>query len=991
MAEIQPFDPNQQVDFNHASFNLLMQNRIHRILLICSNYDAFMLEEDGRIDEQIFNEYVSLNLRYPPVFIQVNSAKQAFDVLKREQIDLVIEMLNIADIDTFELAKQIKKGFPEIPIVVLTHFSREVSLRLQNEDTSAIDYVFCWLGNANLMLAIIKLIEDQMNVKHDVKNVGVQTILVVEDSVRYISTILPSIYKVVLKQSREFMKEALNEHQKMLRMRGRPKILYAKTFDEAIELYHKYKQNMLGVVTDVSYKKNNKRDTESKQGLQLCRIVKRDDEHMPVLLQSSDGSNEKLAHSMNAGFIHKHSKTLSLDLRDYIIKNFAFGEFIFFDPENMEEIARAEDLQSMQQQILKVPDRVLRYHSSRNDLSKWLNARALFPIAQLFKMFSVEDFSSIKEIRAYIYEAISSFRLSKGRGIIAQFNKDTYDEFTIFSRIGDGSIGGKARGLAFIDLLIKKYNMYSKFMDVLITIPRTVVLSTDIFDDFMEENNLYTIGLSSLPDEDILQKFVEAPLPDRLIEDLESFCSVSDKPIAVRSSSKLEDSHYQPFAGIYATYMIPNLKNNQNLTLDLLTKAIKSVYASVYYKSSKAYMMATSNVIDEEKMGIILQEVCGNSYNDIYMPAISGVARSINFYPIHPEKSTEGIANIAFGLGKYIVDGGTSIRFSPKHAQKILQLSTPQMALRDTQKAFYALDMKPESFIPSTNDGINIKRLRIREAEAIPVFKTISSTYDMHDNQIKDGPFHKGKKLITFSNILNHKMFPLPEILEELLEIGHKEMNNPIEMEFAVDMTPKEKKGVVFNFLQIRPIVDNDQSIKIKMDNIKPEECIIYSRSSLGNGVFENIADIVYVKPESFNAAHSQKIAGDIEAINDKFIKEKKHYLLVGPGRWGSADPWLGIPVKWPHLSEARVIVEAALENYQIDPSQGTHFFHNLTSFGVGYLTVNPTMNEGVYNTNFLKEQPAAYEDEYLRHIQFEKPLVIKIDARSGTGIVKIE
>ncbi|HYX08129.1 MAG TPA: PEP/pyruvate-binding domain-containing protein [Bacteroidales bacterium] len=977
-----------KIDFNHTSFNLLMQKRIHRVLLICSNYDAFMLEEDGRIDEQIFNEYVSLNLRYPPVFVQASSAKEAFDILKRDQIDLIIEMLSIGDIDTFELANRIKKEYNSIPIVVLTHFSREVSLRLQDEDLSAIDYVFCWLGNADLLLAIIKLIEDRMNVEYDVEQVGVQTLLVVEDSVRFVSTILPNLYKIILKQSRDFMKEALNEHQKMLRMRGRPKILLAKTYDEAINYWEKFKNNMLGVITDVSYKKNNKRDQETKQGLELCRIIRADDEHMPVLLQSSDSTNEKYAGEMNAGFLHKNSKTLSIELRNYIIRHFAFGEFIFRDPDTLDEVARAADLQSLQHLVLKIPDKVLIYHTGRNDISKWLNARALFPIAQLFKYLSVEDFNNVDDIRTYIYEAISGFRISKGRGIIAKFDKNSYDEYTMFSRIGEGSIGGKARGLAFINSIIKKHKIFNKYKDVIITIPRTVVIGTDIFDEFMEMNDLYKTGLSNLSDEQILAKFIEAKLPGRLHQDLYAFISVVENPIAIRSSSKLEDSHYQPFAGIYSTYMIPNIKNNNTLMILMLSNAIKSVYASVYYKSSKAYMTATSNVIDEEKMGIILQEVCGRPYADIFLPAISGVARSINFYPISPEKPGDGIANIAFGLGKYIVDGGMSIRFSPKFPKKVLQLSSPQMSLRDTQKIFYALDLNYDSFQPSTDDGINIKKLRLRDAGKIPTFKYAASTYDFENNMVKDGINKSGKPIITFSNILNHNIFPLPDILQTLLEIGQKEMNNPIEIEFAVDLDTPKNEPTVFNFLQIRPIVDNDQSISFKLDNVKPEETIIYSKSALGHGVFENIFDFVYVRPDNFNAAKSPDIARAIEKINEKYLEENRNYVLVGPGRWGSNDPWLGIPIKWPHISEARVIVESGLDHYRIDPSQGTHFFQNLTSFRVGYLTINPFIKDGFYDIDFLGNQPAFFENEFIRVVRFTHPLNIKIDARNNIGVI---
>jgi DNA-binding NarL/FixJ family response regulator len=983
------FYTNQQdhlkIDFNDTSFNLLMQKRIHKVLLIASSYDAFMLEEDGRIDEQIFNEYVALNLRYPPIFVLANSEEEAFEIMRNDSIDLVITMLRLGGNDTFILANQLKGNYPNVPIVVLTPFSREVTLRLEREDLSAIDYVFCWLGNADLLLAIIKLIEDKMNAQYDVEVVGVQTILLVEDSIRYISAYLPNIYKIIFKQSKEYMREALNEHQKMLRMRGRPKILLATDYEEAVDLYEKYKYNLLGVISDISYKRNGEKDKQA--GIRLCKKVRDDDEFMPFLLQSSDEENRKYAKEMNAGFIHKYSKTLSIELRNYIIRQFAFGGFVFKDPKTQKPIGKATDLQELQQMILNVSDASLEYHASRNDLSKWLNARAIFPIAQLFKYIKLSDFPSLDDMRTYIYRAISSYRMSKGRGVIAKFDKNSFDEYLIFSRIGDGSIGGKARGLAFVNSIIKKNNIFNKFKDVIVTIPRTVVLSTDIFDEFMEENDLHSVGMSDISDDEILQAFIQAKLPSRVYQDLYAFISVIQNPIAIRSSSKLEDSHYQPFAGIYSTYMIPKTENS-TLMIKMLSDAIKCVYASVYYKSSKAYMAATQNVIDEEKMGIVLQEVCGSKYGGRFYPTLSGVARSINFYPIEPEKSNEGIVNIAYGLGKQIVDGGISLRFSPKHPQKIIQLSSPEMALRDTQKSFYALDMCPSKFNPSVDDGVNLLKLDVKEAEKDASLKYAASTYDFQNHQMRDGTFYDGRRVITFANVLKHNVFPLAEVLDSLLEIGQQEMSNPIEIEFAVDLNVPKGQPVIFNFLQIRPIVDTDQENNIDLEEVQTDDAIIYCEQALGNGKITEIHDFVYVKPEAFEAMSSKKIAADIGKLNEQFINEQKHYVLVGPGRWGSSDPSLGIPVKWSQISQARVIVESGLEDYRIDPSQGTHFFQNLTSFHVGYFTINPFLGDGYYDTEYLSTKEAKYEDEYIRHVQFEEPIEVHIDGKHNKGAV---
>ena len=976
----------QKYDFTDTSFDLLMQKRIHRVLIICSNYDNYMLEEDGRIDEQIFNEYVSLNLRYPPSFVQTDNAEDAFRILQEDKIDLVISMLSLRGTDVFALAKLIKAKYEKIPIVVLTYFSREVSLRLEGEDLSAIDYVFCWLGDASLILAIIKLIEDKMNADHDIESIGVQAIIIVENSIRYISSYLPNIYRIVLLQSLDFQREALNEHQRMLKMRGRPKILLANNYNDALDLYKKYKYNVLGVISDISYKKDNVNDENA--GIELCKAVMADDDKVPFLIQSSSSVHKKTAEELGAGFINKYSKSLSLELRNFIIQNLAFGPFVFKNPDTMEPIAIATDLHSLQQKLLTIPDKTLEFHATRNHFSKWLNARALFPVAQMFKYIRKEDFETMDEMRRFLYVAISSFRLGKGRGVIAKFDKSSYDEYQVFSRIGDASIGGKARGLAFINRIIKTHKLFNQFPGVLITIPRTVVLSTDIFDEFMDHNNLYSVALSDLPDEEILNRFLIAELPGRVYQDFYAFLSVSrNYPIAVRSSSKLEDSHYQPFAGIYSTYMMPRHPENK-MMVKMLSDAIKEVYASVYYKGSKAYMTATANVIDEEKMGIILQEVCGNRHGDIFYPTISGVAQSINYYPIGSEKASDGIASIAFGLGKLIVEGGLSLRFSPKHYKKILQLSSAETALRDTQKEFRALDMRIDSFVPSTDDGVNILKLGINDVNNDGGMKYVASTYDYNNNILRDGINHPGKRIITFANVLQNKLFPLADILSTLLDLGQKEMNNPIEIEFAANLETPPGAPKIFNFLQIRPIVHTDETSFINLANIKPEQTIIYSESALGNGTFKGVSDLVYVKPESFNPAKNKDIAGDIERINIEFVKKGAGYVLIGPGRWGSTDPWLGIPVRWPQISAARIIIESGLKNYRIDPSQGTHFFQNLTSFRIGYFTVNPFIKEGFYDVEFLNSINSRFENEYIRHISFERPLEIMVDGKNHKGVI---
>lgn len=972
--------------FIDTSFNLMMQQRVYQVLLISSTYDSFMLEEDGRIDETIFLEYVSLNLRYPPQFIKVTSEIEAMQVLAANRVELVISMLNIEKTDTFDLAIRIKERFPKIPIVVLTPFSREVNLKLAEKDLSAIDYVFSWLGNADILLAIIKLIEDRMNVEVDFKQ-GVQAILLVEDSIKFYSSYLPNMYKILLKQSKTFMSEGLNEHQKMLRMRGRTKILLATNYEEAVSMWDKYKNNLLGIITDISFTRNG--ETDKTAGIKFVEKVRTEDAYMPILFQSTDTEYEVLAQEMKVGFLNKLSKTLSIELRNYINEYFSFGDFVFIDPKNGREITRAVDLKSLQEKIFEIPDDSLMYHMERNHFSKWLNARALFPIAEMFREVSAEEFADdMDAAKRYLFDSITAYRINKAKGVIADFDRDRYDEYLQFARIGEGSIGGKARGLAFLDSLIKRNRLTFKYDDVVITIPRTVVLGTDVFDEFMEDNGLYEIALSDRSDKEILARFVKSRLPFRIHEDLYRFISCISNPVAIRSSSLLEDSHYQPFAGIYSTYMLPNIKFNDRIMIDKLSEAIKSVYASAYFKDSKSYMAATLNMIDEEKMAIVLQEVTGRQYAERFYPAISGVARSINFYPIAPEKPEDGIANIAFGLGKYIVDGGNGLRFSPKYPKKILQLSTPELALSGTQKHFYALDLKPESFSPNTDDRVNLLNLRIKDAEGDQALRLVASTFDYESHQLKEGTMYDGKRVITFSQQLNHGTFPLAEILHEVLEIGQREMNKPVEIEFAVNLDMPRGEPKVFSLLQIRPIAGRDETIHIKPEEIDPQKMLLISNTALGNGIIKGVRDIIYVKPSEFNAAKSQEMAQRLERLNDDFVTAKKNYVLVGPGRWGSSDPWLGIPVKWPQISAARLIVESGLEHYRIDPSQGTHFFQNLTSFRVGYFTINPYINDGFYDVDFLDKQPAAYEDEYLRHVAFETCIRIEIDGKKNFGVV---
>ncbi len=974
------------IRFSETPFDSLMQQRIHRVLIVCSEYDSFSLEEDGRIEEQIFNEYVSLNLRYPPRIMHADTAEQALKKMQKNYIDLVITMLNVGQkFDAFEFAKEIKRKYPGKPVVVLTPFSREVSLMLSNEDLSGIDYVFSWLGSADILLAIIKLLEDKMNVERDIRT-GVQVILLVEDSIRYYSGYLTNMYKILLVQSKKFMKEGLNEHQQMRRMRGRPKIMLAKNYEEAVEIYNKYKNNILGIISDTKFPRHGKIDPDA--GIRFLSKIKKDNRFLPLLLQSSNIENKKRAKEIKVGFIHKYSENLALELKNFMNLYFAFGAFQFIDPKTKTVIRKAYNLKEVHDSIKEIPDDSFRYHIDRNHLSKWLYARALFPLADFFVRLNIQDFKGgLSEIRKFIYDNIANFRKSQSRGVIAEFDKEHFDDSIIFSRIGQGSLGGKARGLAFLDSLIKKHPELDKYENTIIKIPKTVVISTEIFDNFMEDNNLYPFALENKSNQEILERFVASEIRQETKDDLKTFLDIIKKPIAVRSSSVLEDSHYQPFAGVYSTYMLANSADSETNLAQLLT-AVKSVYASVFFKETKAYIKATKNLIDEEKMGIVMQEVCGTTYENRFYPTFSGVARSVNFYPIEDEKPEGGIVNVALGLGKHIVEGKRTLRFAPDHPKKILQLSSPDMALRETQKTFFALDLSPESFKASIDDSINYKLYRIKQAEKDESIYEISSVYDFHDNILKEGRIYEGKRIITFANVLKHNSFPLANIVKDVMKICENAMNNPVEIEFAVNLNPENSPYKFLNLLQIRPIVEEIIEDEIDFSEIEIKDSIIYAEKALGHGVIKNIYDIIYVKPDNFDSANNMNTTKIIETLNNKLIEENRNYILAGPGRWGSSDPWLGIPVVWSQISAARLIVESGLENYQIEPSQGTHFFQNLTSFKVGYFTINPFKKDGFWDLNFLSDEKAVYEDKFVKHIRFKNELLIKIDGKKSKGVV---
>ncbi len=984
-----------------VTFVNLMMRHIYNVLIVANPYDAFMLEDDGRVEEKIYNEYAQLGLRYPPTFTQVSTIEEAEKILNSTKIDLVICMPGNADNDAFTVARSIKQKFPDIHCVVLTPFSHGISKRMENEDLSIFDYVFCWLGNTNLILSIVKLIEDRMNIDHDIQAAGVQMILLVEDSIRFYSSILPNLYNYILQQSQNFATEALNRHAATLRMRGRPKVLLARTYDEAMQLYEKYKDNCLGVISDVRFPIHahpehqgamggNKEEKDPEAGFKLLEVIRREDEYVPLIMESAESFNRERAEKEGFKFVDKNSKMLSVDLRHLMEEHMGFGDFIFRDPKTHQEIVRIHTLKELQDNIFKIPADSMLYHVSRNHISRWLCARAIFPVSNFLKHVTWHKLQDVDAHRQIIFDAIVQYRHMKNLGVVAVFDRGKFDRYAHFARIGDGSLGGKGRGLAFLDNIIKTHPDFNRFGGATVQIPKTVVLCTDVFDQFMERNNLYDIALSDAPDEVILHHFLEAQLPDSYIADFFTFFEATHSPIAIRSSSLLEDSHYQPFAGIYSTYMIPNLDDKYEM-LRMLAAAIKSVYASVYYRDSKAYMTATSNVIDQEKMAVVLQEVVGQNHGDRYYPTMSGVLRSLNYYPVGEEKAEEGIASLALGLGKYIVDGGQTLRVSPWHPHQIMQLSEMETALRETQTRFYALDMKRDVGSDfKVDDGFNILNLRVKEAEKDGALRYIASTYDPYDQIIRDGVYEGGRKVISFCGVLQQDVFPLPEIMQMSMRYGAEAMRRPVEIEFACNLNA-DRTGD-FYLLQIRPIVDSKQTLVEDVAALPDDECLLRSHRSLGHGIVDDVSDVVYVKYDNhFTAMNNPAVAADIERINRQMIDEGRGYVLIGPGRWGSSDPWLGVPVKWPHISAAKVIVEVALKNYRVDPSQGTHFFQNLTSFGVGYFTVdtNQSVDQGgMVRKDILDTMPAVEETEYVRHVRFDRPLRILMDGTKQEGAI---
>ena len=977
-----------------TDYQSLIKFRIRKILMICSNYDAFILEEDGQIESQIYREYIDLNISNPPQFVWVQTSAQAREVLNTVVgIDMVICMYNVGDKEIFSLAKELKEEGRSLPFVLLTHFSKEVYRRLALMDTSAIDYMFSWHGNADLIMAIIKLFEDLKNADDDILNVGVQAILLVEDSVRYYSTYLPEIYKMILKQSNEFMKETLNLQQRKFRKRSRPKILLATNLDDAMAMYSKYKSNLLGVISDVGFavhKGDRPEDEKLDAGLDLVNHIRQDNPTMPILLQSSQDSISEVAERLGVGFLRKYSKTLMIQLSEYIRDEFGFGEFVFRDADR-HEYGSASNLKELEYMMRNVPDNVLLYNTSKNMFSKWFLARGLFTLGSKFRNVKLSHFDNVQQMREYISQQIHDYHALTGRGVIAHFDTESYGRHIWFARMGEGSIGGKARGLAFLNSLVYRNKLSDKYEGVKISIPRTVVIATDYFDQFILENDLQYVIDSDITDEEILSEFVAARLPEKLVEQLRVYVNTARSPFAVRSSSKLEDSSYQPFAGVYSTYMVPLVENRDQM-LRMLGKAIKSVYASVFYSGSRTYIQTTGNLLSEEKMAVVVQSICGSEHDGLYYPMMSGVARSVNFYPIGSEKPEEGIVNLAFGLGKTVVDGGNTLRFSPRFPKKILQLSDPKLALRDTQKLMFALDLRPGAFKISCNDGVNLANPQVAQVlSSFPHPELVASTFSMENNRMVPGISATGPRIVSFDTILKYGRYPVAQILSDVLEICRNALMCDIEVEFAVDVkSTSSGQELVMKLLQVRPVAEfgDDRGVSLE----KAEEMIgnkfIRSTKALGSGFFDSMKYILCVPSQSFDSARTREMAAEVARLNNELKAEGANYLLLGPGRWGSSDPWLGLPVIWSDISEAKMIVETAIPGYRIEPSQGTHFFQNITSLGVGYLTIDTVYGDGTIDEEAISSLECVHDGEFVKLYKAPENMTGFIDRKTNTAIV---
>ncbi|HOJ03712.1 MAG TPA: PEP/pyruvate-binding domain-containing protein [Bacteroidota bacterium] len=975
---------NKDVSPHDLDFKDLMRFRVNNILLVSSRYDFYTLVDDGQLTEAIFSEYLELNLHYAPSITRVYSGEAALDALEESRFDLVITMMRLGDMRLRDFVAAVKQTYPELPVALLGYQSRELQVLLNQGAISEFDRVFIWSGDRKLFLAIIKLLEDLMNARTDCKDFGVRAILLVEDSPQFYSSFLPLIYTELIKQGQMLIEEGKNFAEKLLRQRARPKILHAANFEEAWRYFHKYRHELLGIITDIKFPINGVEDEYA--GLKFIRRVREKSPELPVLVQSTREDLREEVAILDAAFANKNSRTLLQEVREFMLANFGFGDFIFRMPDGR-ELDRARTLRQLRQKLRSIPDESLRYHASHDHFSNWLMARTRFRLAQEIKPLKIHEFKTIEELRQYMIRKIDELVLYDERGMIADFSHEEVDSRSTFLRIGRGSLGGKARGLAFIDNILKNYLHPSYFPNVRIKIPRSIILCTEVFAQFMDRNELLPVVVRNISDEEIVAHFMEARFPESVEDDLRAIVLRNVQPLAVRSSSLLEDTLYQPFAGIYATVMLPNSNPDPEIRFRELEQAIKYVYASTYLRSAKNYIEATGHRLEEEQMGVIIQEMVGRKYDHYYYPHYSGVARSFNYYPFGDAQATDGIVNLALGLGKTIVDGGVSAQFCPVFPTIMPQFATRKDYFSNSQKKFYAVDLSASPLTQKPSEDENLAHLDVRVAEEHGTLDYAASTYCSEDDSLYEGTFRKGLRVLNFAPILQSEFIPLAKILRLLMHLCETAMNCPVEIEFAGTLGEHFDSISEFDFLQVRPMVKEEGTVDLDLERIPAEDRLLWSDMVLGNGVYR-LRDIVYVNIEHFDAAKTQEMAADITAMNRTLVEQHTPYLLIGPGRWGSADPWLGIPVRFPGISGAHAVVETSLPNMLPDPSQGSHFFQNLTSFHIAYFTTRHFRDEHRIDWEWLDAQEVVEETHWVRHVRLAEPCEIRVDGQTGSGVV---
>ncbi len=962
-------------------FQDLMCHRVHNILLVSSLYDSFILEEDGRFDERLIMEYAEMNLIHMPRITRASTGNQALEMIKEQEgFDLII-----ATMHAVEFAREVRRDASGCPIVLLTYDYRELKDLHKSHSVSDFERIFLWQGDFRILLAMVKLIEDRMNLDHDTKLVGVQSIILIEDNVRFYSSYLPNIYAELMSHSQSVLSEGVNLSHRIMRMRARPKILLCENYEEAWDLFEKYHENILGVISDIEFPRKGIKDPRA--GIEFAKNVRKKHPDIPILLQSGDPAIEELAKKYDVQFLQKNSPRFIGKLREFMVKYLSFGDFVFKMPDGT-EVARAPDLKSLEKQIHKIPDECLVFHANRNHFSTWLKARTEFFLAYQLRPRSVKDYSSVDELREYLINALRDFRTKQQKGIIVDFDQNTFDESSSFARIGGGSLGGKGRGLAFFSTLIDMYDISEKYEGINISVPPAIVLGTNVFDRFMEQDNLLDFAIQCEDDTAVKEKFIDTPIPHDIIDQLSSVLDMMKYPLAVRSSSLLEDSQHQPFAGVYLTCMLPNSHEMKQIRLEELQKAIKLVYASTFSKSAKRYIKATPYQIEEEKMAVIIQKLVGSHHYDRFYPDFAGVARSYNFYPIPPMSGEDGIASVALGLGATVVEGGATIRFCPSFPKHLVQFSSVEDTLRFSQKEFYALEISNNHGLTNYEHESAIAKFDLATAEKDDTLCSVGSTYSMENNAIYDGLSRKGARIISFAPILKNNIFPLPIILKDMLELGKNSMSAAVEIEFAANLSVQKGEPKEFQVVQMRPMVIRSEWEQVSTEGLKKKDLICESRQILGNGIHNDIHHLVVIDFDKFERANTQKIAQEIGIINYQLLQNDIPYILIGLGRWGSADPWLGIPVKWDQISGAKVIVEAGFKDMKVTPSQGTHFFQNLASMEIGYFTIDTNNNGGFVDWDWLGKQMTEKLYRFTRLIKFTNPVQVKMNGRNNHGVI---